>query len=300
MSIPAPRILSLALALAASCAAGGGRRHAPLAPHPQVVRTAVIGGMTMTGLWDEVAARFEARTGLRVRVVATGPRPRLARAFRAGHADLLTMHSGDVTTDLVADGIGVRMRPWTRNDLVVVGPPSDPAGIAGLRDGAEAFRRIAAAEAPFVDFLGIGSRELCHRTWQRAGVEPKGPWVLQDRTEDKHDILLFARQRDAYVVVGRMPVLFGKMPRGRMRILVEGDPAMRRPYVVMEANPRRFPEANHAGARALSDFLLSEPLQRFLATFGAERYGGIPLFHPVWPWAEGDGDAAGAGGLDEE
>ncbi len=138
-----------------------------------------------------------------------------------------------------------------------------------------------------MEFRGIGSREMSHRLWTRAGIRPSGDWLLQDQCEEGHDILRFARERGAYVVVGRMPVLFDKMPHEEMRILVEGDPAMRRPYIVMEADPKRFPKANHAAARALSDFLLSETVQRFLKTFGAERFGGIPLFHPVWPWSEG-------------
>ena len=59
--------------------------------------------------------------------MATGPRPDLDEAMRAGKVDLLTMHSGDITTDLVADGFGINMRPWTRNELCIVGPPDDPA-----------------------------------------------------------------------------------------------------------------------------------------------------------------------------
>jgi len=78
----------------------------------------------MTGLWQEIAKMFEAQTGYRVEVVATGPRPILDTAMRAGKVDLLTMHSGDITTDLVADGFGINMRPWTRNELCIVGPVS--------------------------------------------------------------------------------------------------------------------------------------------------------------------------------
>ena len=247
----------------------------------KVVRAAVIGGMVMTGLWQKIAGMFEDETGLRVELVATGERPRLAEAFRKGQADLLTMHSGDITTDLVADGYGVNMRPWARNDLVVVGPSSDPAGIRGLRSGVEAFKRIARRQAPFLDFRGIGSREMCHRLWRAAGVMPRGPWVLKDESAGHLNALAFAGTRGAYLVVGRMPVLFGKLKAQGMEILVEGDPAMRRPYVVMEANPRKFPGANHEGARRLSDFLLSPRVQRFLATFRAAEFGGIPLFHPV-------------------
>ena len=247
----------------------------------RVVRCAVIGGMTMTGLWPEIVRLFEAETGYRCQLVATGPRPEIAEIFRAGKADLLTMHSGDITTDLVADGFGINMRPWTRNELSIVGPTNDPAQIRGLTNGAAALRAIAAAKARFVDFQGVGSREMAHNLWRAAGVEPKGEWVLKDETVSKWDILQFARSNNAYVIVGYIPARLGKMNPAGMEILVQGDPAMRRPFIVMEANPQRFPQANHAGARALADFLLSPKAQNFLAEFGQKTTGRGPLFHPL-------------------
>jgi tungstate transport system substrate-binding protein len=257
------------LALAASLAAA------------QPVRCAVIGGMTATGLWQAIAKMFEAESGFKVEVIATGQRPILDRAMREGKVDLLTMHSGDITTDLVADGFGVNMRPWTRNELCIVGPPADPAHIRGMVDGAAAFRKIAGAKANFVDFQGIGSRELVHTLWRLAGVEPKGDWLLKDETGSKYDIVQFAREHHAYVVVGSIPASNGKMYAEGMEILVRGDPLMRRPYIVMETNPQRFPKANYAGAKALSDFLLSDRVQKFLLTFG-----GTELFYPVGGDAE--------------
>jgi len=247
----------------------------------KVVRTAVIGGMTMTGLWGELSRMFEQESGYQVKVVATGPRPILSKAFTEGQADLLTMHSGDITTDLVADGYGTNMRPWTRNELVIVGPKSDPAGIRGLTDGAEAFRRIAAAKANFADFAGIGSREICHKIWKKAGVAREGEWVIKDESSGHLDVLDFARRNNAYVVVGLMPVIYDKLTATDMEIMVQGDPDMKRPYIVMEANPGKLQGVNSAGARALADFLLSQKVQRFLADFGKERSGAGPLFYPI-------------------
>ncbi|HRS78961.1 MAG TPA: substrate-binding domain-containing protein [Spirochaetota bacterium] len=261
----------------------GKDRIKPVGPDPKIVRTAVIGGMIMTGLWKEISKRFEAKTGYKVVVVAHGPRPVLDRAFREGKADLLTMHSGDITTDLVADGYGMNMRPWTRNDLVIMGPPSDPAKIRGLRSGVEAFKRIAAAQAPYLDAFNKGGRELSHTLWTKAGVRPRGSWVIKDEGNRAKDIITFADKNNAYVVFGRMPVLFEKIELGSMKIMVEGDPLMRRPYIVMEANPKRVPGANTKGAKMLADFLLSEEIQKFLSKFGTKEYGGMPLFYPVWP-----------------
>ncbi|HTY88730.1 MAG TPA: substrate-binding domain-containing protein [Candidatus Acidoferrum sp.] len=266
----------IVLLLAVSC-----RQKAAVPPDNHVVRCAVIGGMTMTGLWPEIAKRFEAETGYRAEVVVTGPRPELDKAMRAEQVDLLTMHSGDITTDLVADGYGINMRPWTRNELCIVGPPADPAHIRGLTNGAAALRQIAESRSRFVDFQGIGSRELVHTLWRLAGVEPKGDWVIRDDTVSKWNILQFARSNNAYVVVGYIPAQMGKMPAEGMEILVKGDPIMRRPFIVMETNPKKIARVNIAGARALSDFLLSAKVQSFLLEFGRQTNGPGPLFFPV-------------------
>jgi tungstate transport system substrate-binding protein len=276
----APALLFLLLAL--SC-----DRQSNTVANPHVVRCAVIGGMTMTGLWPKIAQMFQADTGYQVQVVATGPRPILNDAMRAGKVDLLTMHSGDITTDLVADGYGVNMRPWTRNELVIVGPPDDPAHIRGMTNGAAALKKIAEAKARFVDFEGIGSRELVHTLWRLSGAEPRGDWVLKDETLNKWNILQYARTNDAYVVVGYIPAKTGFMPGKGMEILVQNDPVMRRPFIVMETNPQKVPGVNYTGACALSDYLLSPKVQNFLLEFGTETNGPGPLFFPV-PSAQPD------------
>ena len=62
---------------------------------------------------------------------------------------------------------------------------------------------------------------------------------------------------------------------------MDADPATRNVFGVMEANPAKFPQANHAGARALSDFLLSPKVQNLLQNFGRQAGGNHPLFFPV-------------------
>jgi tungstate transport system substrate-binding protein len=274
------KLLMLAALAALLLGTACGRKTATAADN-HVIRCAVIGGMTMTGLWPAIAKMFEAQTGYRVEIVATGPRPDLDKVMRAGQVDLLTMHSGDITTDLVADGYGVNMRPWTRNELCIVGPPNDPAHIRGMTNGAAALRKIAETKTSFIDFQGIGSRELVHTLWRLSGVEPKGDWVIRDDTVSKWNILQFARTNNAYVVVGYIPAQMGKMPAAGMEILVKDDPIMRRPFIVMETNPKKFPQVNFTGARALSDFLLSTNVQNFLLEFGRQTNGPGPLFFPV-------------------
>jgi tungstate transport system substrate-binding protein len=270
----------LSILFGASLAAMNGC--APAAP-PQkpVVRVAVIGGMVMTGMWQQLAAQFETNTGCRVKLVAAGPKPVLVEAFHKGEADLLTMHSSDEATDLVADGYAVGMRPWARNELVIVGPPDDPAHVKGMTDGAAALKKIAEAHAPYVAFRDPGSNQVANKLWRKAGIDPQGDWVLKDESKIRQEVVTFAEKHHAYVIVGRIPVLKGKMESGSMQILVEGDPEMRRPFVVMIANAERFPKANVRDAQALADYLTSEKGQQFLKDYAAKQPDGVPLFYPI-------------------
>jgi len=246
------------------------------------VRVAVIGGMTMTPLWGEIQKRFEAETGIKVEVVVTGEKPVLARAMKEGKVDFLTMHSSDATSNLVADGWARDLRPWAKNDLVIVGPVGDPAGISGMKDGAAAVRKIAEAKANWLDFQSNGPRETAHTLFANAGTQMVGPWVLKYENADTNAILHYVASKNAYMIVGRMPVLFKKMePDPGVKIMVQGDPVMRRPYMVMVANPERFPDANMDGASRLSDFLLSDKIQKFLATYDGGVGDGVPIFVPI-------------------
>lgn len=256
-------------------------RNSPSATDP--VKVAIIGGFMTTGMWEAVTAEFTRETGIPVEVVSTGPKEIIDTAFRKGGIDLITMHSSDVATNLVADGLGVAMRPWARNELVIVGPSDDPARIRGLKSGAEAVARIAAAKAPFVEARNVGSQTISARLWKLAGIHPEGGWLIPDESPAPQRVVEFASVRHAYVIVGRIPMLSGKIPNAGMEILVEGDPEMRRPYVVIEANPAKRLGNNPAGAKKLADFLTSPAGQIALARFAERQGGNAPIFYPVAP-----------------
>lgn len=268
---PPPLLLALLVFLTVGC------RENPPAP----VRVAVIGGMTMSGLWPMVAEAFTARTGIPVKLAATGPKEVLDQAFRAGGIDLLTMHSSDEATKLVAEGLARNMRPWTFNEHVLVGPADDPAGIRGLRSGAQALAKIAAGRHPFVEARNTGSQSVTQHLWKLSGIRPAGDWLLADRSESNQLVVQFARRQRAYVITGRIPVLSGKIPGEGMEILVEGDPEMRRPFVVLEAAPGVA--KNPRGGALLADFLLSPDGQAVLERHGQAQVDGGKLFFPLQP-----------------
>jgi tungstate transport system substrate-binding protein len=59
------------------------------------------------------------------------------------------------------------------NDFIILGPQDDPAGIKGMADAAEAFKKLAQAEVLFIsrgDNSGTHSKEMA--IWSKAGIEP--------------------------------------------------------------------------------------------------------------------------------
>lgn len=245
------------------------------------VRVAVIGGMTLGGMWPALAEKFTKDTGWPVELVTSGPKAVLAEALEGGSVDLVTLHASDEATEMIANGFARDSEPWARNEHCIMGPASDPAGIRGMTDGAAALKKIAESRSPFVDFMGPGSREVSHRLWKAAGVEPKGDWVLKDESPAPQGVVEFAASKNAYVIVGRIPILKGKIPSPGMEVMVQGDSAMRRPYVVMVADEKKFPLSNQAGAKALHAWMTGEPGQVFLREYALLTPDAPHLFFPA-------------------
>jgi len=135
-----------------------------------------------SGLFDHILPQFTKKTGIEVRVVAVGTGQALKNA-RNGDGDVVFVHSKPDEEKFVSEGWGVKRYPVMYNDFVIVGPASDPAGIAGLKDADQALKKIAEAKAPFAsrgDDSGTNKEEI--RLWNAAEVDPKkasGHWYLE-------------------------------------------------------------------------------------------------------------------------
>jgi tungstate transport system substrate-binding protein len=256
------------------------------------VRCAVIGGMSDTGVWQAVCNRFRAATGIEVDVVASGPKQEIVEPFRRGEADLITMHASDTIINLVADGVGRDPQPWARSDLVLVGPRQDPAGIKGSSDAVAALRKIIETKSKLLIHQSLGSSEVLH------GLLDEGRLDLDSETtivlpSDRHrQMLQRAARENAYTLVGRIPFLNGKIPNDQLEIMVQGDPRMRRPYLVVVSNLFAPESVRGKAARRLAEFLREEETQRWLAEFGRGKLDQQPLFYPVLVSSPGDSRAA--------
>src|SRR5512147_1455552 len=115
-------------------------------------KTIILATTTSTqdsGLLDVLIPIFEKKTGYFVKTIAVGSGQAMAMGQK-GEADVLLVHSPDAEKKFMADGFGASRLLVMHNDFVVVGHPSDPSGIKGIKSTAEAFKKIAAGGGLFL------------------------------------------------------------------------------------------------------------------------------------------------------
>jgi tungstate transport system substrate-binding protein len=231
-----------------------------------------------SGLMDVLVPLFERQSGYRVKLISAGTGQTLQMGAR-GDADVVLGHAPELERKYVAEGAFVNRRLVMVNDFVVVGPPADPLKLKGSRRLAEAFRRIAETQTPFVsraDRSGTHLRELT--IWQRAGVEPRGSWYVQTG-QGQGATLNVASEKGAYALTDRGTFL-ALRKRLHLEVLLERTKLLVNVYHVMEINPARHSRVNAVGGKAFADFLVASATQKVIETFGADKFGQ-PLFMPM-------------------
>ena len=229
-----------------------------------------------SGLFKHLLPVFEKKTGTQVRVVALGTGQALDMA-RRGDADVVFVHDKVAEEKFVADGFGVRRFEVMYNDFVLVGPKTDPAKIAGSKDIIDAYKKIAAAGAPFAsrgDKSGTHAAEL--RLWKDAGIDPatgKGTWY-RETGSGMGPTLNTASAMNAYAFTDRGTWLSFKN-RGDLVIVVEGDQKLFNQYGVMLVNPAKHPHVKKDLGQAFVDWVISPEGQQTIATY---KIGSEQLF----------------------
>jgi tungstate transport system substrate-binding protein len=221
---------------------------------------------------------FTKKTGIEVRVVAVGTGQALKNAEN-GDGDVVLVHSQPDEEKFVADGWGVKRYPVMYNDFIIVGPGTDPAKIAGLKQAPEALKKIAEAKAPFAsraDDSGTHKAEL--KLWNEAGVDPKassGSWYLETGS-GMGATLNTAVGKQAYALTDRGTWL-AFANKDDFKILVEGDDKLFNQYGAILVNPAKHPNVKAKEAQAFIDWLVSPEGQAAIASY---KIDGQQLFFP--------------------
>jgi tungstate transport system substrate-binding protein len=211
-----------------------------------VERSIILQSTTSTansGLYDHLLPIFTEKSGITVHVVAVGTGQAIKNA-QNGDGDVLLVHARSAEEAFVAEGYGVERFDVMYNDFIVVGPPTDPAKVNGMKDAAVALRMIADAKVPFAsrgDNSGTHKKEVA--LWQRAGV----------------DVASSFKNKGDYVIA------------------VEGSDDLFNQYGVILVDPDRHPRVKAVEGQAFIDWILGAEGQAAIATY---TLGGQQLFFP--------------------
>jgi tungstate transport system substrate-binding protein len=232
-----------------------------------------------SGIVGALEDQFEKETGIRVRHVGAGTGAALKIAEQ-GNVDLVMAHAKFLEEKFIADGYGTERIPLMYNDFVILGPAADPAGIRGMKTGAEALKAIASREALFItrgDKSGTHVAEM--DIWAKAGIKPAGAWYItyEKGTEGNAPTTRFADAKGAYVFMDRATYL-ALRKEIKLVILVEKDEALLNYISLIPVNPKKFPRVNHRDTMTFVKWL-TDPAkgQKIIAEFGKNQYGA-PLF----------------------
>ncbi|MBU2190733.1 MAG: substrate-binding domain-containing protein [Alphaproteobacteria bacterium] len=231
-----------------------------------------------SGLFDVLLPEFTRKTGIEVRVVAVGTGQAIKNAEN-GDGDVLLVHAKAAEEKFIAEGGGVERFDVMYNDFVVVGPPADPAGVAGSKDVVASLARIAESKAPFAsrgDDSGTHKAEL--KLWKAAGVDvaaASGDWY-RETGSGMGATLNTGTGMGAYVLTDRATwISFGN--KGDYTIAVEGDKQLFNQYGVMLVNPEKHPNVKAEDGQAFIDWLTGKEGQDAIAAY---KIDGQQLFFP--------------------
>jgi tungstate transport system substrate-binding protein len=244
-------------------------------------KSIVVASTTSTqdsGIFGHILPLFEARTGIQVKVIAQGTGQALDTG-RRGDADVVFVHARTAEEKFLSEGFGVKRFPVMYNDFVLVGPKSDPAGIAGTNDIVAALKAVKARQIPFVsrgDRSGTHQAELA--LWKTAGIDianEKGPWY-REIGQGMGATLNTAGAMDAYTISDRGTWISFRN-KGDFIVAVEGDKRLFNQYGVMLVNPQKHPTEKQEPGQQFIDWLISAEGQSAIADY---KINGQQLFYP--------------------
>ena len=232
-----------------------------------------------SGLLKVLNAPFEKKYNVKIKVIAEGTGKALKTA-ELGGSDVVMVHARSQEDAFVAAGHGVNRRDLMHNDFVILGPADDPAGIKGMTDAGEAFKKISESKSNFFsrgDDSGTHTKEK--EVWTASGVEPSGTWY-KSVGKGMGDTIVMADQQNGYTLSDRGTYLSMK-DKINLVVLAEGDLILYNPYGVIAVNPSKFPEKSgeYELAMLYIGYLTSPEGQKIIREYGKEEFGQ-PLFFP--------------------
>ena len=255
----------------------------------QQLRIATTTSLHDTKLLDHLKPIFEEQYNAEVLIISAGTGKAIEYGER-GDVDVLMVHDRAREDAFLANGYGTDRRVFAYNYFVLVGPESDPAGVANMTPEAAftAIREKGTTGDANVTFVSRGDASGTHSKeqaiWKAAGfnyttdVQGSGDWY-QEAGTGMGATLSMANEKKAYTLSDIGTYLAYKGDIDLVTLVDEGD-ILLNVYCAMQINPEKYPDTNTTLAKDWINFLISDEVQNEIASFGVDQYGQ-PLFYAV-------------------
>jgi len=246
------------------------------APKPEkTIMLATTTSVDATGLLNVVADKFLEDTGIKVKWVAVGTGQAIKQA-QDGNADVVIVHAKKLEDKFIADGYGVNRRVIARNYFIIVGPESDPAGVAKAKDIKEAMQKIKDSGSVFAsrgDKSGTNIREL--ELWDLTGGKPQKNYM--ETGQGMAQTLRVAAEKQGYTLTDT-GTFYGVAEIKGLKPVFENAPELENIYAVIAVNPFKITTVKYLEAMRFVAWLTSPQGQKVIGDF---KKNGRQLFEPM-------------------
>lgn len=267
----AKRILAVVLALLAvpSLGLAQAKETQTYGAGPNVF-TLATGSPGELGLLKLLGEAFASKNGATLKWVKAGTGESLD-LLKAKAVDMVMVHAPAKVDQAVKDGWAVKKTLIGSNEFFIVGPASDPAGIAKAKTAKDAYADIAKTQKKFFsrgDNSGTHQKEMS--IWKADGIEPSGPWYVVTK-EFMTATLKRANDEGGYFMTDSSTWVAEKKSLPKLTILFQGDKMLVNTYHALAQPAGATPGAKTAAA--FIDFVASKEGQDIIRTFGKAEHG---------------------------
>ena len=245
---------------------------------------------------NAIKPAFEAKyPWITVNFLAQGTGAAIQTAMR-GDADMIMVHDPGQETTFLSNGYGVNRKIIASNFFIIVGPPSDPAGISGLTPIAalQKIYQLSTSGTPAIwvsrgDGSGTNSKEK--NLWAAAGISwatirTQTSWY-KETGQGMTATLVVANYFNGYTISDTATYLTNTNAKNiNMTIAVQAQKDLLNVYSVIADNPNygNLTTTHFNASMLFIQYMVSDEGQQLLANFGTSTFGQ-PLFAPFVPLA---------------
>jgi tungstate transport system substrate-binding protein len=275
-----PTIVSTAAPTAAATTAAGA---------PQKLVIATTTSLYDTGLLAYLQPKFEAQNNVKLLITSQGTGKAIELA-KNGDADVLLVHSPTQELAFMNSGNGLNRRSFASNSFIIVGPPTDPAGITNMTPE-KAFTTLylkGTNKTPNIYFISRGDSSGTHSAeqniWKGAkynytqDITKSGSWYVS-AGKGMGETLQMASEKGAYALTDEGTYLAYKNNLTLVPVISKGS-SLLNIYSVMAVYNAKQPADKIQMANKFINFLISPQTQTDIGNYGMDKYGKS-LFIPM-------------------